>query len=407
MDKFGSSYDDSINRSTNSFSFPTRNRSHNNSKSMMIYDDVDIDKYMLLVEGELKKLGYSLENRAFIANIINILDKLIEPKKFNKTIFFHILDFASLNRDSPILILDFFRSFFTVYESMKKNREKFAEEILNANGKIQTTKNKILKFQKDEKVLENGLTNYSNIKIQLLVSKVETYSNNNANLANAARPTINIKFKIGNDSQTIDINSLKRKANFIVESMDLIENPLKIFLVLNGKEYYIEKINIRSILDEEFFFKFSHQGMTFDLGFLWINSRVNYYNKLMARSESKIEENKENINVLNNCISHIEETFKKYFIQMGGSPFTLCSNSSAASLNVTGFRSGTMEKELQISQKIEDYILKIAGKEVFVMDKIVYIFNKILILLLIFVFLQRYDLVTVSKFYLIIYFYYF
>lgn len=74
----------------------------------MIYDDVDIDKYMSIVEVELKKLGYSLENRAFIANIINILDKLIDPKKFNKTIFFHILDFANLNRDSPILILDFF-----------------------------------------------------------------------------------------------------------------------------------------------------------------------------------------------------------------------------------------------------------------------------------------------------------
>jgi hypothetical protein len=398
MEKFGSSYDDSFNKSrfsSNSFTFPTRNNTRSNTP-MMIYDDVDIDKYMSIVEVELKKLGYSLENRAFIANIINILDKLIEPKKFNKTIFFHILDFANLNRDSPILILDFFRSFFTVYESMKKNREKFAEEILNSNGKIQTTKNKIMKFQKEEKVLENGLTNYSSIKIELLISKIETYALNQNNGPSNTKPTINIKFKVGKETKSIDINSLKRKTSFNVDSMELIENPLKIFIEINGREHYIEKINIRNILDQEYFFKFSHQGMTFDLGFLWINSRVNYYNKLISRLEAKIEENKENINVLNNCISHIEETFKKYFGQLGIGN-SLSNSSSAVSLNVTGFKAGTMEKELQISQSIEDYVLKIVGKEVFVMDKIVFLFNKILILLLIFVFLQRHDTVTVRK----------
>lgn len=395
MEKFGTGNNESFNKSrysSNSFTFPTRN---NTSSNMMIYDDIDIDKYMSIVEVELKKLGYSLENRAFIANIINILDKLIDPKKFNKTIFFHILDFANLNRDSPILILDFFRSFFTVYESMKKNREKFAEEILNSTGKIQTTKNKILKFQTEEKVLENGLTNYSSVKIQLLISKVETFALNNAPVNNT-KPTLYIKFKVGAQIKNIDINSLKRKTSFNVDSMDFIENPLKIYMEVNGREHYIEKINIRDILDQEYFYKFSHQGMTFDLGFLWINSRVNYYNKLVTRLEARIEENKENINVLNNCISHIEETFKKYFNQLGIGPNIMSTNSSAVSLNVTGFKSaGTMEKELQISQSIEDYVLKIVGKEVFVMDKILFLFNKILFLLLIFVFLQRHDTVTV------------
>lgn len=394
MEKFGSGNNESFNKSrysSNSFTFPTRN---NTSSNMMIYDDVDIDKYMSIVEVELKKIGYSLENRAFIANIINILDKLIDPKKFNKTIFFHILDFANLNRDSPILILDFFRSFFTVYESMKKNREKFAEEILNSTGKIQTTKNKILKFQTEEKVLENGLTNYSSVKIELLISKVETFALNNAPVNNT-KPTLYIKFKVGSQIKIIDINSLKRKTSFNVDSMDFIENPLKIYMEINGREHYIEKINIRDILDQEYFYKFSHQGMTFDLGFLWINSRVNYYNKLVTRLEAKIEENKENINVLNNCISHIEETFKKYFSQLGIGP-NMSTNSSAVSLNVAGFKSaGTMEKELQISQSIEDYVLKIVGKEVFVMDKILFLFNKILFILLIFVFLQRHDTVTV------------
>jgi hypothetical protein len=40
-------------------------------------DDVEIDKYMSLVETELKKIGHSLNQGTFMENIINILDKLI------------------------------------------------------------------------------------------------------------------------------------------------------------------------------------------------------------------------------------------------------------------------------------------------------------------------------------------
>jgi hypothetical protein len=53
-------------------------------------------------------------------------------------------------------------------------------------------------------------------------------------------------------------------------------------------------------------------------------------------------------------------------------------------------------KELEISNKIEDYILKLLGREVIIMDKIVFFLNKIMLLLLIPIFLQRCDLPTVS-----------
>lgn len=71
------------------------------SKLAMAYEDVDIDKYMHLVKEELNNIGYTLDKRAFIQNIINILDKLISPNKFNKMIFFHILDYGNLPRIFP------------------------------------------------------------------------------------------------------------------------------------------------------------------------------------------------------------------------------------------------------------------------------------------------------------------
>ena len=61
---------------------------------------------------------------------------------------------------------------------------------------------------------------------------------------------------------------------------------------------------------------------------------------------------------------------------------------------------GTMEKELEISEKIEDTVLKIFGREVFYMDKIVFLINKVMVPFIIFVFYNRCDLVTVRNYFL-------
>ena len=54
-----------------------------------------------------------------------------------------------------------------------------------------------------------------------------------------------------------------------------------------------------------------------------------------------------------------------------------------------------MQKELEVSQKIEDYVLKVVGQEVLMMDKIVYLFNKFILILLILTVSQRNDFLTV------------
>ncbi len=54
-----------------------------------------------------------------------------------------------------------------------------------------------------------------------------------------------------------------------------------------------------------------------------------------------------------------------------------------------------MKKELEYSQKIEDQVLKMVGKEVVKWDTMVFLFYKIILGVLILVFLRRFDLITV------------
>jgi hypothetical protein len=271
------------------------------NNSIVILEDVDVDRYMSSVENELKKFDCSLDKRAFIENIVNILDKLIQPKKFNKTIFFHILNFANLNTDSPILLLDFFRSFFTVYESMKKNRETFAEQLLQINTEIEKAKAEYIKFKSDEVVLENGLTNLSTLEIKQIDNKTKQNDKNKfgVNFTNKGK----VIFKYGNFSQTFFMNN-----NKIIEYK--VTNPsdrnVKIFLVQDDRENYIDSVNINDCMNNRIKYNFTQDKEYYEFEFLWMESKVTFTNKRILELEEKAEENKHNIILLTNCINHID-----------------------------------------------------------------------------------------------------
>jgi hypothetical protein len=56
---------------------------------------------------------------------------------------------------------------------------------------------------------------------------------------------------------------------------------------------------------------------------------------------------------------------------------------------------GTMNKELEVSQKIEDYLLKLVGKEVVSWERIVFLTNKVLLGSMFLLLIQRGDFLTV------------
>ena len=98
---------------------------------------------------------------------------------------------------------------------------------------------------------------------------------------------------------------------------------------------------------------------------------------------------------MNNCISHIEgiliidiETFKNF---LANQEIKLdVSNNNILNTEIT-FKA----KELEISNRIEEYVLKLVGRDVIIMDKIAFFLNKIIIILLILIFLNRFDMPTV------------
>lgn len=57
---------------------------------------------------------------------------------------------------------------------------------------------------------------------------------------------------------------------------------------------------------------------------------------------------------------------------------------------------GTMKKELELSENIEDFFLKMIGKEVISWDKIVFLINKIVLMFMLVLLFQRGDFITVS-----------
>lgn len=79
--------------------------------------------------------------------------------------FEHIVEFGNFTADKPILLRDFFKVFFVVYETMKLNRIELSRDCRTIRDSADLVKEKLNKHYKTEKVFENGLTNNSKLKI--------------------------------------------------------------------------------------------------------------------------------------------------------------------------------------------------------------------------------------------------
>ena len=124
---------------------------------------------MKMVDDELIKNGHRLSDSLFISQLSALVDTL-SSNNFNKTLFNHILDFSNLDITKPIKLLDFFRGFFSVYETMKNNCTGKQNENLRLKGKKESLQEKIPSIIKEEKIEANGLSTLSCLKIILKYS---------------------------------------------------------------------------------------------------------------------------------------------------------------------------------------------------------------------------------------------
>ena len=284
----------------------------------------------------------------------------------------------------PQFSFNFFRSFFTVYESMKINRDKFVKRIDENNKHIDELKSNKIKIQNEEKILENGLTSNSIIEIKASNVNIDP----NLYYQGNSIPSISLIFNLGNNDYQFTINSLNidKKLTIKLDSMNSLDNPMKIFF----KNNLIDQVNIKETLENKVSSSYNLPGnINLSLSFIWINSRVNYYNKKITTHEGELEELKEYVNVLNNCILHIQDTFKMYFTKINENEQGRVDYIDSKDDNNQYETNGTIRKQIEISDKIENYVLKIIGKELITWSNIVYFLNKVMMFTLIIIFFGR------------------
>ena len=210
--------------------------------SSISYNDYGIDKYMKMVDDELIKNGHRLSDSLFISQLSALVDTL-SSNNFNKTLFNHILDFSNLDITKPIKLLDFFRGFFSVYETMKNNCTGKQNENLRLKGKKESLQEKIPSIIKEEKIEANGLSTLSCLKIILKYAKDAKGNADKHIFSFVLIGDKNNKHEI-DPTNSID---LVHKLSIPLNDMNIINNGLKV-IADNTKE--IATFTIPSLLEE-------------------------------------------------------------------------------------------------------------------------------------------------------------
>ena len=331
------------------------------------YNEYGIDKYMKMVEGDLKKTGHKLSDSLFISPLSNLIDSLSAPNNFNKTLFNHILEFSNLDINKPIKLLDFFRGFFSVYETMLDNVKGKNNENSVLISKKRALQTKVRECQKEEVIHENGLGSQSSLKILV---KLPYEKKNNC------PPTVFSFFFPSEPRKQFEINTgdsidVIHKLSIPLDNMKIINDGVDI--IVNGSEK-IESLSIPNLQDEPK--KVQYQDFTIKI--LWINSKISFMQKQINDIDRLIQENTESISVMNTSIKQLENCFRGYFDSQRNN------NGNAPQLNT----------ELIISDNIEKVVLKVMGRDILIWDTIVFALNRVILPLSLAQFFRKTDFLT-------------
>ena len=86
------------------------------------------------------------------------------------------MEFANFPKDNPILLYDFFKAFFKVYESMKSNSDILNKNITFTNKKLSNINLKINSLKTQERIYDSASSTNLKIRIELIV--IDPPSNN-------------------------------------------------------------------------------------------------------------------------------------------------------------------------------------------------------------------------------------
>jgi len=159
--------------------------------------------------------------------------------------------------------------------------------------------------------------------------------------------------------------------------------------------------------------------INFKLSMTVIDSIFTYKKNKSLKLETFILDKKEELETLNNCISHVDATLGKYILnnsknpnlnEYNISPIRKPNNNDSHQLDIIlnnnnnnlnfNYNSNTkfLSDDFHYTEKVENYVLKLTGKELFKWDSILFFFNKMLLLLSFFAWIYKFDFFTVNYF---------
>ena len=264
---------------------------------------------------------------------------------------------------------------------MKESRDKLALENINENKIIEQNKLNIIQLNNTEFINEDGLSNNSKLEFIFKILKSDF---NNININKTIK---NIYIVFGNEKIIFDINQPFIKKTLLIKNMQQLENLLFIYIKSNNEDKLIDTINPKNLLENPTTKNFDF----FEISFLWINSMINYLQKKTNLLEKNIQYSKDNISLLNTSINQLENILKNYFTQVPRSEHS----------NII---SNLIGNEMEISDKIENFILKTIGQEaILIWDIIVFYLIRILLFLCFIECFQRFDLISIVFCFIIIF----
>lgn len=391
----------------------------------IVLPDINIIKDNL--ELILSQAGLEWDSRVFPDKIVAGLDYILSITKnsssnsFNRAIFSHILEFSKINSSRPILVSDFFNSYFLVYDSMIENKSAFAVKCNLISNNIQLYNNELFTLSQSESLESNGRTSTSCLRIELdriqvfkdLTDTALDYVFNNSYICIEPFTLENKNNKFNNRFKESSIITIPLTTDSI-ENKHVFEFPLKnvesvynvVFYDFNKKsKVLLETIKIKDYYDMlvNKSYEIIEKGYV-DFDIIYVNSKVDYYNRKIIEFENEYKEAHVVYDNLTSSLLCLEEPFTDYIISHRKKSKLDSREKNPADnelgRNKTGAKIAFQRKEIEVSEKIEKTLLSLSGRKCIFWETIYFIFNKLMLICSVLVLLYRPDFATVRDIYI-------
>lgn len=392
-----------------------------------VIEEIDIQNYLNGIKSDLQKVKLDLDSRILIDKLAEALDELCSQNKntnsssFNRIMLQHVLDFKNLNReaDVPILVSEFFNSYFLCYESMRKNKEMHGKNCLNLTEKISSYKVEVNKEKETETLFDNGQTSNSKLKIE--VKDIQIFQDlSETNLEKVFKgKSIILEYDEDSDLKGETPKGDKFVLKEILLNADALHNSYQIGVSDINKSISIVLCSQKELIKLDDFYPRDYMDtvvekvvnvpsigeITFDIAY--INSKVMFISKIIIEHEKEYEYNHVIFDELDYSIGLLEDPFKNFFDRLNSDPERALHSevdpNKRAYINKESqsYVSNFQRNQIEASEKIESLLLSASGRKNIVWDTIYFLFNKIMLVCLVFVMSYRPDYASVRIFIII------